>query len=216
MKQKHDVRVNRDLLHPLLNYYLDKLLEKCAKAGIYLIITEGFRTVEYQDSLYAKGRTTSGSIVTNAKGITYSSQHQWGIAFDIAINDTQLLYNEKKIAEVAKIAKKIGLKWGGDWKSIKDTPHFYLGTWGSTTTDLKLKYGTPGKFKATWTKKIKGTKNGLSIWNTTHTKIIKKNVPNGEIVNILHKAKKPINLGFYKVEYKGTVGIMNGKYLSGV
>lgn len=74
MANKHDIRIDRTLLHPWLDYKLTLLLNKCAKKRIYLIITEGYRTVEYQDSLYAKGRTTAGSIVTNAKGSDYSSQ----------------------------------------------------------------------------------------------------------------------------------------------
>lgn len=73
MKKEHDIRIDRTKLHPLLDYRLETLLKKCAKKGIYLIITEGFRTKEYQDVLYAKGRTKPGKIVTNAKGSTYSS-----------------------------------------------------------------------------------------------------------------------------------------------
>ena len=111
MKREHSIRIDRKKLHPWLNYKLGLLLKECAKNGIYLIITEGFRTKAYQDSLYAKGRTKPGKIVTNANGSAYSSQHQWGIAFDIAINDSKLLYNDKLIRKVAKIAKskKIGL-----------------------------------------------------------------------------------------------------------
>ena len=167
MKKEHDVRINREKLHPWHDYKLGLLLKQCAKKGIYLIITEGFRTKEYQDALYAKGRTAPGKVVTNAKGSTYSSQHMWGIAFDIAINDSKLLYDSVMIKKVANIAKskKVGLKWGGDWKSIVDTPHFYLGKWGSTTSKLKSTYGTPDKFKETWTKKVYGTKSGLNIWN---------------------------------------------------
>lgn len=108
MKKKHDVRIDRTKLHPWLDYRLGILLKKCEKKGIYLIITEGFRSKEYQDSLYAKGRTKPGKVVTNAKGSTYSSQHMWGIAFDIAINDSRLLYDHAMLKKVAKNAKKIG------------------------------------------------------------------------------------------------------------
>ncbi|MEE0293756.1 MAG: M15 family metallopeptidase, partial [Eubacterium sp.] len=83
----HDIRIDRSKLHPWLNYKLTLLLNQCEKKGIYLIITQGFRSKAEQDSLYAQGRTKPGNIVTNAKGNDYSSQHQWGIAFDIAIND---------------------------------------------------------------------------------------------------------------------------------
>lgn len=214
MKKEHDVRIDRSKLHPWLDYKLGLLLKNCAKQGIYLIITEGFRTKEYQDELYAKGRTKPGKIVTNAKGSDYSSQHQWGIAFDIAINDTKLLYDETTIRKVAKISKssKVLLAWGGDWKSIVDTPHFYLGKWGSTTSKLKQKYGTPDKFKKTWTKKVSGTKKGLNIWNKTRTKVLKKKLPNGTKVNVMYE--KTYAFGKYaKVEYGGTVGLMKSKYL---
>ena len=166
MKKEHDVRIDRTKLHPWLDYRLGILLKKCEKKGIYLIITEGFRSKEYQDSLYAKGRTKPGKIVTNAKGSTYSSQHMWGIAFDIAINDSKLLYDTATIRKVAVIAKGIGLGWGGDWKSIVDTPHFYLPKWGSTTSQLKALYGTPEKFKRTWKKTVKREKGAL-LWKAS-------------------------------------------------
>lgn len=214
MKNQHDVRVDRSKLHPWLDYKLSLLLKGCAKKGIYLIVTEGFRTKEYQDELYAKGRTKPGKIVTNARGSTYSSQHMWGIAFDIAINDSKLLYDTKTIKKVAKIAKssKVGLAWGGDWKSIVDTPHFYLKKWGNTTEKLKQKYGTPDKFKKTWTKKVSGTKKGLNIWNKTHTKVLKKKLPNGTTVEVMYTKKYPFGK-FAKVRYGGLVGLMAAKYL---
>jgi len=114
MTKKYDIRIDRTLLHPWPDYKLTKLLAACKKQGIYLIITEGFRTKEYQDELYAKGRTRPGSIVTNAKGSTYSSRHMWGVVFDIAINDSKLLYDAATIKKVAAIAKSsgIGLGWG--------------------------------------------------------------------------------------------------------
>ena len=45
MKKQHDVRIDRSKLHPWLDYKLGLLLKECEKKGIYLIITEGFRTV---------------------------------------------------------------------------------------------------------------------------------------------------------------------------
>lgn len=218
MKNQHDIRIKRDQLHPWLDYKLSLLLKQCEKQGIYLIITEGFRTVAYQDSLYAKGRDKNGKVigktVTNAKGNSYSSQHQWGIAFDVAINDTKLLYDESTIRKVAKIAKGtgVGLGWGGDWTSIVDTPHFYLKKWGSTVAKLKSQYGTPDKFKKTWTAKVSGTKKGLNIWNKTHTKVKKKKLPNGTKVEVMYTKTYPFGK-FTKVRYGGIVGLMKAKYL---
>ena len=60
MKKQHDVRIDRTKLHPWLDYKLGILLEKCAKKGIYLIITQGFRSKEAQDALYEQGRTKPG------------------------------------------------------------------------------------------------------------------------------------------------------------
>ncbi|WP_288681678.1 M15 family metallopeptidase [uncultured Eubacterium sp.] len=210
MTKKHDVRIDRRKLHPWLNYKLGLLLKQCEKAGIYLIITQGFRSKAQQDELYAQGRTKKGNIVTNAKGSDYSSQHQWGIAFDIAINDKKLLYDEATIRKVAKIAKskKVGLAWGGDWVSPVDTPHFYLAKWGDTPSQLKKKYGVFDNFKKTWTKKVYNTKAGLNIWNKTRTKVLAKKVPNGTKVNVMY-----VKGAYAKVEYKGTVGYMKAKYL---
>ena len=207
MNKKHDIRIDRTKLHPWLNYKLTLLLKQCAKKGIYLIITQGFRSKAEQDALYAQGRTKKGSIVTNAKGSDYSSQHQWGIAFDIALKydvdgDGQVTddtYNNKGIKDVAKIAKskKVGLAWGGDWVSPVDTP-----------AKLKRTYGTFEKFKKTWTKEVFGTKKGLNIWNKTRTKVLKKKLPNKTKVNVMYISK-----GYAKVEYNGVVGYMKAKYL---
>ena len=69
-------------LHPKLQEKVRELVKKCADKGIKIGIGECVRTVEEQDELYAKGRTTAGSVVTNAKGSSYSSMHQWGVAVD--------------------------------------------------------------------------------------------------------------------------------------
>ena len=195
MKKSHDIRINRNLLHPWLDFRLGLLLEEAAKKGIYLIITEGYRT-------------KPGKIVTNAKGSTYSSQHMWGIAFDVAINDSKRLYDKALLKKVAKIAKKIGLGWGGDWKSFPDTPHFYLKKWGSTTSKLKKTYGTPAKFKKTWTKKVQ-RKKGLLLWKDREKKSSHLRIPNGTKVKVMYVSKE----WYAKVKYKGKVGFLNKKYL---
>ena len=211
MKKQHDIRIDRTKLHPWLNYKLGLLLKRCEKKGIYLIITQGFRSKEEQDELYAKGRTQKGNIVTNAKGSSYSSQHQWGIAFDIAINDSKLLYNDATIRKVAKIAKskKVGLAWGGDWISPVDTPHFYLDKWGDTPSKLKRTYGNFDNFKKTWTKTVSGAgKKGIRIFNKTRTKVFKKGIKNGTNLNVLYLKSR-----YAKVEYGGAVGYVKKKYL---
>jgi peptidoglycan L-alanyl-D-glutamate endopeptidase CwlK len=139
-------------LHPKLQKTIPVFLAKCEMAGRKIKIGECARTKQEQDALYAQGRTKPGNIVTNAKGSTYSSHHQFGTAVDIYRADGMgSYYNEDGFFdEVGKIGQSLGLEWGGSWHSIIDKPHFQLPDWGSDTSLLKKKYGTPDKFKKTW------------------------------------------------------------------
>lgn len=147
-------------LHPDLQKKIIQLQKLCKKNGITIRIGECVRTVAEQDALYAQGRTKSGIKVTNCKGSTYSSMHQWGIAADFylmmdidgdgktsddAFNNATRLFNK-----VGKLGQSVGLEWGGSWKSPVDMPHFQLPDWGSTAKQLKSLYGTPERFMKTW------------------------------------------------------------------
>ena len=140
------------MCHPRLQELASELVKVCAEQGLIIKIGETLRTVAEQDELYAQGRTKPGNIVTNARGSSYSSQHQWGIAFDFFRNDGKGAYNEDGnfFGRVGAIGTRLGLAWGGDWHSIVDKPHLYLPEWGSTTAILRQQYGTPDKFKTTW------------------------------------------------------------------
>ena len=70
------------LCHPRLQALAAELIKECEKQGLQIKIGETLRTTAEQDALYAQGRTKPGTIVTNAKGSSYSSYHQWGTAFD--------------------------------------------------------------------------------------------------------------------------------------
>lgn len=207
---ENDIRIDRTKLHPYLDYLMMRLIKYSNRAGIYLIITEGFRTVEQQDILYAKGRTTAGSIVTNARGSDYQSQHQWGVAFDIAIKNTGHTYDVNYITDVANIAKKYckNLGWGGDWTAFRDYPHFYLKKYGDTAYKLKLQYKTPENFAKTWYKTVKGTKYGLSIRSKSRLRVLVKKQPNGTVFEVLWQGKK-----WSKVRYNGKVGYSLTKFL---
>lgn len=204
---KHDIRVDLKKLHPWLQYLIKKGLKKLKKQGIYIIITEGFRTVAHQNKLYNQGRKTPGIIVTWAKGTDYASQHQWGIAFDIAIIDDlntkkkEDVYDLKTIKKVARAFKKLSLSWGGDWISPVDTPHIYIGKWGSTTAKLKRKFGTPDKFKKYWKRKVKG-KTRLYKAKDMNKKKVKCWIPKGKSVEVLYYSK----LGYAKVKYGNKYG----------
>lgn len=139
-------------LHPDLQVLAKELKNVCAQNGLKIAIGECLRTVAEQDALYAKGRTAPGKIVTNAKGSSYSSMHQWGIAFDFYRDDGKGAYADGDgfFEKVGKIGQSLGLEWGGEWKSITDLPHFQLAGWGKTPAKLKKQYGTPAKFFKAW------------------------------------------------------------------
>ena len=141
-----------EALHPKLIDLLYALKDGCEKEGLIIGIGECVRTAAEQDALFAAGRTAPGRIVTYAKGETYSSMHQWGVAFDFFRRDGKGLYENGDgfFGKVGKIGKSLGLEWGGDWKSIKDLPHFQLPDWGSTPKELKSIYKTPENFFKTW------------------------------------------------------------------
>ena len=106
-------------LHPQLQQKLSELQTLCRKNGLPIGIGECLRTIQEQDALYAQGRTEPGNKVTNARGSTYSSQHQWGIAADFYRNDGTGAFNTAGsfFEKVGALARSLGLGWGGDWKS---------------------------------------------------------------------------------------------------
>lgn len=145
-------------LHPRLQAIIATCQTQWANAGLNVGIGECLRTVEEQEALYAQGRTTPGEIVTYARGTDYSSQHQWGIAFDIYQNDVNNPYPDPSTStfwtQVSNIAINNGLAWGGNWTSPVDMPHFYLPDWGDTPAQLKATYSTPEAFFATWVQTV--------------------------------------------------------------
>ena len=106
------------MCHPELQEKAEKLVSACKGQGLIIGIGECYRTVEEQDALYAKGRTSPGDIVTYAKGSSYSSHHQWGTAFDFYRNDGKGAYNDSDgfFSKVGEIGRKLGLEWGGNWE----------------------------------------------------------------------------------------------------
>jgi peptidoglycan L-alanyl-D-glutamate endopeptidase CwlK len=115
------------------------------------------RTFAEQDKLFAQGRTTKGSKVTNARG--GQSYHNYGLALDIVLlldKDKNGLYEtavwdvkgdfdrdgKADWIEVVNIFKQYGWDWGGDWK-FTDNPHFQK-TFGYSVRQLLDLY-TRGK-----------------------------------------------------------------------
>lgn len=115
-----------------------KWLERCEAAGLSVLITNTVRDKEYQEYLYAQGRTRPGSIVTNGKTPTFHSDTA-GLAFDFCRNMKGQEYSDTDFfKKAAAIAKEMGFSWGGDWKSFPDSPHIQWDNSGTWTGSMIL------------------------------------------------------------------------------
>ncbi|MCV9949240.1 M15 family metallopeptidase [Paenibacillus polymyxa] len=134
-------------LNPVFKIVMEKLIERCYARGVWIVITQGLRTYAEQDALYAQGRNgDKRPKVTKARG-GYSN-HNFGLAADFAL----LLRDGRTVSwdtlkdddkdslpdwsEVVEEAKRLGLEWGGDWRSFKDMPHLQM-VFGITTAQFR-------------------------------------------------------------------------------
>ena len=120
-------------LHPKIAAEVKALIEQAeTKIPAAIRVVQGFRSFEYQDGLYAQGRTKPGQKVTNSKG--GQSYHNYGFAFDMALMyGKDLSWDHKKDGdhdghadwlEVVEVFEAAGYVWGGRFHSIPDAPHF--------------------------------------------------------------------------------------------
>jgi peptidoglycan L-alanyl-D-glutamate endopeptidase CwlK len=85
-------------------------------------VLEGVRTLERQKELYARKVTQ-----------TLNSKHLTGDAVDLgALRDGQITWDKQSYATIAKAMKQaakelqVNIRWGGDFKTFFDGPHFEL------------------------------------------------------------------------------------------
>lgn len=118
-------------------------IQRCADAGLPVLVVETVRDLEYQTSLYAQGRTKPGKIVTNQKTPSF----HWdkvGLAFDICKNVKGHEYDDADFfLRCGAIGKEMGFTWGGDWKSLPDKPHFQWDDGGRYTAAMVRKGKLP-------------------------------------------------------------------------
>ena len=140
---KFDQRTERNIatLHPRAQVkartFMQAVVPIMAGRGVEVKIIGGTRSYAEQDTLYAQGRSTPGSRVTNARG-GYSN-HNFGIAWDIGLfQQGKYLGDSPLYRECGAIGRSLGLEWGGDWKSFPDEPHFQLKT-GLTLAQMRIR-----------------------------------------------------------------------------
>lgn len=149
-------------LHPAIRQKVyDAVNELKTKHNIIYRIYSAKRTFAEQAVLYGKGRTKdelkaagvdtkyaapSEKKVTNAK--PYSSYHEYALAFDgVEIRDGKAVWTNDKMPVIENTFKKYGFFWGGDFVSLKDTPHFEWRGYGSVN-DLYANFITKGLDKS--------------------------------------------------------------------
>lgn len=113
---------NLEGVHPDLRKVCDRAIELCQSIKVDFIITDGCRTIEEQRVFVSTGKSK-----------TMRSRHLGGMAIDyVALIDGRVTYDVGYMEEIADLFKAaadelgIPIKWGGDWKSFKDTPHIEL------------------------------------------------------------------------------------------
>lgn len=135
-------------------------ITRVLKGNATVRFAQGLRTFAEQQALYNQGRTKPGKIVTKARA--GSSYHNYGLAIDIVLlvdKDNNGTYetaswdmikdfdgdNVADWMEIVAIFKKYGWGWGGDWRSMKDYPHFEK-TFGYSVSNLLNKWNRKETF----------------------------------------------------------------------
>lgn len=130
------------------------------------VVTEGLRNLERQKELKAAG-----------KSWTLDSRHLTGHAVDVVDADN-FGYDMPDLTEIAKAMRsasaefKVPIKWGanvkfgGDFKSVNDSPHFELDSAAYPASGVKL--GTKVK---EWTEKVVLSKPALAAGGVVSTAV---------------------------------------------
>lgn len=152
-----------NLLHPTLKRGAIELSRRLKEKGYAMGISSTYRDIEAQNALYAKGRTSAGSIVTNAKG--GQSIHNYKLAFDVFNNQQGNLYSATFMNLSGKIWQEMGGEWGGSWASFPDKPHMQF-TNGLTLSQLQSGKTMPDNTKMKWEVDEVVTKTKIKINGT--------------------------------------------------
>lgn len=120
-KDRGNIPMIADLqsLHPYFRDKIIQLVSNCRAKGIELVVVESYRTHAKQSEYYKMGRQYTRS----AGG---KSKHQYGLAVDVVpvINNVPQWENTNLWRKVGVEGEKLGLRWGGRWKSPYDPAHF--------------------------------------------------------------------------------------------
>lgn len=138
LKYSKTTEKNLNLLKGESKKIFSFLLQECYRQGINAQISESLRTAERQLELYNAGKSKAKEV--------YQSMHFYHIACDIFVDNNgkyDLSQNPRiwQICQELKLDSEYGMVWGGNFKSIKDQPHFEL-SWGKSWKHFYALYQT--------------------------------------------------------------------------
>ena len=137
IKQTESTKAKLKTLNEEFEDVIIRLINHCHERGINVQVAQALRTNAEQQALYDIGRVKPGKVVTNAKPGT--SFHNYAAAVDLFFlnEEGKAYWDVKAFKKVWSIAQEIGLdkenpkwgkgiRWGGNFQSIKDYPHFEM------------------------------------------------------------------------------------------
>lgn len=131
-------------VHPNLADKAAQIIIMASVEGFQLTISQGLRTFEEQNALFAKRPK-----VTNARG--GQSMHNFGLAVDFMFKVNGVVsWDEKLYKNIGRWANQVGLEWGGSWAHFTDLPHCQLK--GLPSYKVLLPIYNQGGLKAVWEK----------------------------------------------------------------
>ncbi len=120
-------------LHPYFRDQIRTLIAACHAKGIELAVVESYRTHAKQNEYKVMGKkyTSSGA---------GRSKHQYGLAIDVVpIVDSVAVWDNKELwKKIGVEGEKLGLRWGGRWRTPYDPGHF---EWTGGLTSVHLSQG---------------------------------------------------------------------------
>jgi peptidoglycan L-alanyl-D-glutamate endopeptidase CwlK len=142
----HDIT----LLAPRMQEAVAATLAECARRGLDAIVHETYRDHETAVWYYRRGRTTIPPVgtVTNAPDETWS-WHGYKLAADIISATKGWNAGDTWFALMGEIAKRHGLKWGGDWNH-PDLPHVQWAKCKASPSDEARRILRESGMEAVW------------------------------------------------------------------
>lgn len=135
---------NIKTLLPEVQILARSLVHAAENIGITIKVISGSRTYEEQHAIYLQGRESVDVVNATRQKAGMEpidqnenkkvsnvdaghSNHNFQIAFDIGVFEgKKYLARSPLYKAVAVLGKQLGLTWGGDWRHLRDEPHYEL------------------------------------------------------------------------------------------